>query len=207
MAGRVHFVSYVSQNLVTGPKHPTRLEVRHFPRRNAGDAVTWLLDGKFPWRQHPIPIGITLDQNNAQQITNIALSTSSAAVAIGIDEHSVRDLKFISHDSPFVSLMRGSGRFLCKNAVPGEEESSMNSFILVGFDFARLAVLIRKYVGIEVRGIDMGTLIAPNALAPWSPGRMVCARVEQNANSFAINKCWDIRVDEEAFFMRAWIPD
>ncbi|KAJ3539223.1 hypothetical protein NMY22_g4833 [Coprinellus aureogranulatus] len=206
MPGRVHFVSYVSQNLLSGPKHPSRLEVQHFSRRNAGDAVAWLLDEKFPWRQQPIPIGITLDQNSNQQITNIALATSTRAVAIGIDESSPRDLKLISGDGPFVSIMKGRGKFLCKNPVPGEEQTSMNTFVLVGFDFAQLAVLVRKYVGIEVRGVDMGTLIAPNEMVPWSPGRMTRARVDQNANSFTIDKCWYLRVDEEAFFMRAWVP-
>lgn len=206
MAGRIHLVSYVQQNLINGPKIPSRLEVRHFPRRSAGEAVNWLLDGKIPWRPSSIPVGVSLDQDHSQQITKITFSASARAVAISIDESSLKELKVISNDGPFVKLLKGSARFACKGAVPGEE-SSKNAFVAVGFEFARLAVLIRKYVGVDVRGIDLGTLIAPNAKAPWPPGRMVTARVDQNANSFSISKCWDIRIDVDALFLRAWISE
>jgi hypothetical protein len=152
-------------------------------------------------------VGISLDQNHSQQITKISFSASARAVAISVDESSLKELKLISNDGSFVKLLKGSGQFVCKDAVTGEEESFQNTFIVVGFDFAKIAVLIHKYIGIEVHGIDLGTLIAPNAKAPWPPGRMVTARVDQSANLFSISKCWDIRVDLDALFLRAWIPE
>jgi hypothetical protein len=152
-------------------------------------------------------VGISLDQDHSQQITKITFSASARAVAISVDESSLKELKVISNDGPFVKLLKGNGRFVCKDAVAGEEGSSQNTFVVVGFDFARIAVLVRKYVGVEVHGFDLGTLIAPNAKAPWPPGRMVTARVDQNANSFSISKCWDIRVDMDAVFLRAWISE
>ncbi|KAF5335473.1 hypothetical protein D9611_012174 [Ephemerocybe angulata] len=207
MAGQIHFVTYVSQNILKGPNYPSKLETRSFPRQRAGDAVQFLLDGQISWRESAIPVGITLDQDHTQQIIAIGLSTSTRAARIAIEPTSVRDLGLMPNDKPFISLMSGKGRFVAKHAVVGEEKEYMNGFVLVGFDFARVAVLVRKYVGVDVRGVDLGSLVSPEALAPWSPGRMMNTKVDQNANAATVNRCWDQRFDQEAFFMRAWLSN
>jgi regulator of nonsense transcripts 1 len=206
----MNFVSYVSQNIIQGPSFAPRLEVRHFQRRFAGEAVRWLLEGQFPWNRHqvPIPVGITLDQDSSQQITSIALSTPTRGVSISIDGSSLRELKTIPNDTVFLSLMRGEVRFRSSKKSDWtceDGEEYMNSFVLVGFDVARTAVLVLKYVGIRFRGVDLGTLIAPEAMAPWTPGRLVRGRVKRDVDQWKVNKCWDESGSQDAFYLRAWI--
>lgn len=203
-------VSSVTQNVIQGPKFAARLEVRHFQRRLAGQGIEWLLEGRFPYstQQDPIPVGITLDQDPSEQVTSIALSTPTRAASIRIDASSLRDLKTIPKDAAFVSLMRGEGTFRSsrlKDRTCEEGEDYMNRFVLVGFDIARTAVLILKYVGVRFRGVDLGTLVAPDPKAPWSPGRLVCSRVKQDADQWKVNKCWDESDNPDALYLRAWI--
>ncbi|RXW20315.1 hypothetical protein EST38_g5539 [Candolleomyces aberdarensis] len=42
-------------------------------------------------------------------------------------------------------------------------------------------------------------------MTPWSPGRLVNARVKQGVNQWNVNKCWDESGSWDAFYLRAWI--
>jgi hypothetical protein len=158
--------------------------------------------------QVPIPVGITLDQDSDQQITSIALSTPTRVVSISIDASSLRELKTIPNDTVFLSLMRGEVRFRSskkRDWTCEDGEDYMNSFVLVGFHVPRTAVLVLKYVGVRFRGVDLGSLIAPEAITPWPPGRLVMARVMQDVDQWKVNKCWDESQSWDAFYLRAWI--
>ena len=164
----------------------------------------------MPWNrhQHPVPVGITLDQDSSQQITAIALSTPTRGVSIVIDASSLRELKTIPNDKAFLSLMRGEATFRSnkkRDWTCDDGEEYMNSFVLVGFDVARTAVLLLKYVGVRFRGVDLGSLIAPEAMSPWTPGRLVSGRVKQDVDQWRVDKCWDESGNEDAFYLRAWI--
>ncbi|TFK29531.1 hypothetical protein FA15DRAFT_582319 [Coprinopsis marcescibilis] len=164
-------VSYVSQDLIpSDTRIPRRLEKSTFPRRTAGRDTKQFVES-FPYRKSAIIVGLSLSTNSAQEIEAVAFSFGFKSFEITLDRGS--SLPCVG-DLTLQRLLSGNATFPSKDG-----DDFFNTFIMVGFDMARMATLIHKYLGFHTHGFDLGSLLAPDSASPWGPARVVANRLHQ----------------------------
>ncbi|KAH6910639.1 hypothetical protein BKA70DRAFT_1100429 [Coprinopsis sp. MPI-PUGE-AT-0042] len=164
---RINLISHVQQDVLPHNTFPSRLEVQTFLQRHGGSSLKTFLRS-LPYHSSPYIVGLALESDYAQAVTAVGLSFGQKCISIDIDKRSALDTK-----DPFLQVF-----FAGKASVSSKQgDEYPNTFILVGFGMAQMVLLVKKHFGCHTRGIDLGTLLAPNAVAPWSPARVISARV------------------------------
>ncbi|KAG2007254.1 hypothetical protein CC2G_014962 [Coprinopsis cinerea AmutBmut pab1-1] len=193
---RVNLISHVHQSTLTSGIFPTKIEVQQFSRRWAGRELKQLLES-LPYRKTPIVVGVSLKTNSQQDVVSLGFSINDRVVSVPLNDVAG---SFGTVDGPLRDLLSGKAPFPSKLG-----EDYTNEFVLVSFDMARVALLIRQHTGCHTQGYDLSTILAPNALAPWSPAKVIARRVSDQIDAMRVNGYWDREEDQEAFVMRAWL--
>ena len=157
------------------------IPVRPFTRRGAGDATRHLQE----CNEHCF--GVAIRQSDNGFVDSLALATTRQVFVISVEADSSRGI-YLS-DQPFRNLLEGGAG------------------ILVGFEMAKIALHLRRDLGLNVNGVDLSTLFSPDTRKPWRPSQVLAKALSRSVSIFEVDGLWNSGAEQgtRTLCLRAWV--